>query len=254
MHDLAREGWLSSRVAAALLGVVLVAGPDPRCAETLAQEPRHEDREGLIDAVPQPGGADADPGEEAPPPTRRQRSARGWRHLGEDGRHLITFPQRRTRKGVLATSAVLGGVSLLILLDDEIRDEVQDARNPTADRWEERIEPFGAGLTTSLASIGVYVGGRLSNSDGAAETGRSMMESLLFTQLFTSVAKGAFGRRGPSGEARASDFFEGDTLFPSGHTSRAFALATVLAERHGKAAAWTAYPMAALVGPSAITF
>ena len=57
-------------------------------------------------------------------------------------------------------------------------------------------------------------------------------------------------------DARASDRFsyEDSGRFPSGHTSRAFTLATVLAERHGKVAAWIAYPLATLVGLSFETY
>ncbi|MDX1390246.1 MAG: phosphatase PAP2 family protein, partial [Acidobacteriota bacterium] len=45
------------------------------------------------------------------------------------------------------------------------------------------------------------------------------------------------------------EFFSDDgTAFPSGHTWRVFAVATVLAERHGKVAAWIAYPVATLAG------
>ena len=79
-------------------------------------------------------------------------------------------------------------------------------------------------------------------------TAATAFEAYLWTFVITSAAKAAFGRERPSGDADAHGFFEGDTIFPSGHTSRSFAIAAVLADRHGRVAAWIAYPTAALIG------
>ena len=89
--------------------------------------------------------------------------------------------------------------------------------------------------------------GKLIRHENTAETGRALIESLLFTELLGTAAKGLFGREGPDG-GEALDFFENGSAFPSGHTWRAFVVATVLAERHGKVAAWIGYPIATLVG------
>ena len=189
----------------------------------------------------------ADSGDSAQPPQKKE-----WRtgldNLKSDGIYLLTFPKRGTRKGVITASAVLGGIAVLIMLDDEIREEVQEARNDTLDRWEERIDPFGDPKTTTLAAGLIYATGALADSEQAEETGKALMEALLFTELFKSAGKKLTGRSPPGAESNASDFFGGDGIFPSGHTARAFAFATVLAERHGKVAAWVAYPIATLVG------
>jgi membrane-associated phospholipid phosphatase len=189
--------------------------------------------------------------EEPAKPNRRslgERWSNGARHLGQDARYLVTFPGRPTKRGWAKTGAVMGGVVLLMLFDDEIREEVQEARNDTLDRWERRIEPLGKGEMDALGSLLVYLGGRLAKSERVAGTGRALLESLLFTQAATTSTKGLFGRNPPGGGARGSEWFEEGTVFPSGHTSRAFAVATVLAERHGRAAAWTGYSLATLVG------
>jgi membrane-associated phospholipid phosphatase len=179
-----------------------------------------------------------------------QRLAVGWSNLKDDGRYLLTFPRRRTRKGVVTASAVGAGVVLLVFLDDEIREEVQEERSRSLDRWERRIEHFGHARNTALGALAVYGGGRLFHSERAAETGRCLVEALVFTEGFTLTAKGALGREQPGEGTRASDFFEGGSFFPSGHTARAFAFATVLAERHGRPASLIAYPVATLVGLS----
>ncbi len=174
----------------------------------------------------------------------------GLRNVGDDARYLVTFPTRITRRGVLMTSAFGAGLAGLILLDQEIHD---------GNRGEERldaideVEQLGGFFQTHLAVLAAYGSGRLAHHEPTIETSRAMMEALLFTDLIGGVGKAVFGRNGPD-DSRASEWFSsGDSgRFPSGSTARAFTLATVLAERHGKVAAWISYPLATLVGLSLI--
>jgi hypothetical protein len=174
------------------------------------------------------------------------------RNLRKDGIYLLTSHKRRTPSGVARTSAVAGGVILLVFLDDEIREEARQSRNDSVDRWEDRIEPLGHARTTSLAALSIYTVGKATGNERTAETGRCLIESLFFTETIKSVAKGLTGRNPPGDGARANEFFEGGGIFPSGHTARAFAFATVLSERYGDRVGWVAYPLATLVGLSRI--
>jgi hypothetical protein len=211
------------------------------CPNVTADSKREEQR-----AVDGPAGAIPTTSSAKPPLKERRRAGLG--NLKSDGIYLLTFPKRRTRRGVATASAVLGGIAILILLDDEIRDEVQEARNDTLDRWESRIEPFGNAKTTTVAAGLVYAAGALTEKENIEETGKTLAEALLFTEVLKSAGKGLTGRAPPGPDTRASAFFEGGNYFPSGHTARAFTFATVLAERHGRKAAWVAYPLATLVG------
>jgi membrane-associated phospholipid phosphatase len=184
------------------------------------------------------------------PEDRPRRPVReALRTFAADGRYLVTFPARATRRGVLATAGVLVGTALLIGHDDEIRQEViaSDRRGP--DRLAAKLEPLGR-LHVEAAGLGLlYAAGRWRGEPRIASTAATAFEAYVWTTIITSTAKGAFGRERPSsGEADAHDFFEGGTIFPSGHTSRSFAIAAVLADRHGRGAAFTAYPLAALIG------
>jgi hypothetical protein len=215
-----------------------VAGDEPRAEpseDPASEEPATAAAEGDDEATSETPNAK---------PTRKERFHNGVRHTLADAKYLVTFPARPTRKGVITASAVVGGVVVLYLLDDQIRDQVQENPNDNLDLF----EPLGNGQVTAFGSLGVYLGGKLSGSEEVTETGRALIESVFFTQLFTMTFKGLTGRDGPSDSADADDFFGGGSAFPSGHTSRAFAIATVLAERYGKIAAWIAYPLATLVG------
>ncbi len=187
--------------------------------------------------------------EEAPRPTEG-RSKAALAHLGDDARYLITFPKRPTPRGIAFTCALGGSITALVFADEGIRSEIQERRTPSLDRWERRFEPLGSIRNTTLASLAVYGAGRLIAHEATAETGRSLLEALLFTEAFDLAAKGFFGREPPGHGNTATEFFHGGSVFPSGHTAHAFAVATVLAERHGRVAAWLAYPLAAAVGLS----
>lgn len=182
----------------------------------------------------------------------RDRLRAGARNLGSDALYLVTFPTRATRRGVGATAAAGAGIVALVFLDERIRDEIRERRSPSLDRWERRVEPMGSIKDVALASLAVYGAGLAADSPRAAETGRALIESLAFTTGCDMTAKAIFGRAPPGGSNRARDFFHGGSYFPSGHAATAFAWATVLAERHGRAAAWIAYPLAAAVGLSRV--
>ena len=190
------------------------------------------------------------PGTTGQDATLKERFKAGARNVRDDGVYLLTFHKRVTRKGVAAAAWTGGGIGALILLDDEIRREVQERASPSSDQWARRVEHLGDARNTALGALAAYGAGRLFGHEPTAETGRALLEALLFTETIDMAAKGLFGRARPGDGNRASDFFHGSSSFPSGHTSRAFAVATVLAERHGPIAAWIGYPLATLVGLS----
>lgn len=181
-------------------------------------------------------------------PPLKERWKNGWRNVGDDARYLVTFPSRPTKKGIGATVGVLAAVGLVMVYDQKIRDEVQEQRSATTDQWESYLEPMGR-LLVQMGVFGlVYAGGRAAKDEEATETARALIEAVSMTEVATYAGKLAFGRTEPSDLHNAGQFFEGGKRFPSGHASRAFAVATVLSERYGPKVAWFAYPLAALVG------
>jgi membrane-associated phospholipid phosphatase len=188
--------------------------------------------------------APASAAEEAPHASFRE----AFRTFAADGRYLVTFPARANARGAWATAGVLAGTALLIGRDDEIRREVTESDRRGPDRLAARFEPLGR-LHVEAAGLGLfYALGRARGDAGMASTAATAFEAYLWTTILTSAAKGAFGRERPSEGVDAGDFFGDDTIFPSGHTSRSFAIAAILADRYGRRAALTAYPVAALIG------
>jgi len=113
------------------------------------------------------------------------------------------------------------------------------------ERWEDRkglgttatIGSFiGGPVPVSLGAV-LYALGRGTSSSTMAQTGREVIRAVLVSGGLTAVAKGIVGRKRPFASPGDADQFEPGlgfsnpafASFPSGHTSAAFATATVLA-------------------------
>jgi hypothetical protein len=173
---------------------------------------------------------------------------KAWRVFLDDGKYLFTFPRRPTKKGVILTSSWLAVTGYLITRDEDIREWVWENRNETSGKLERIFEPIGRAETGILFTGGTYLIGRWSNRPKLKKTGAVAFEAWLYTGAVTAAAKGLFAREGSSDPESTGQFWEGGDIFPSGHTSRTFAIAAVFAESYGKKAAWIGYPIAGLVG------
>ena len=185
-----------------------------------------------------------------PPPRRTLREA--CRTFAADGRYLITFPARAKVKGAWLTAGVAAATALAINRDEEVRAQVLESDGRTARRVATKFEPLGRYEVEAAALGTLYLIGRRTGDARLVSTAATAFESYLWAGIITSVSKGAFGRERPGLGSEEGRFFAGDTIFPSGHTTRSFAVAAVLAERHGRRAALIAYPVAALIGLSTV--
>lgn len=185
----------------------------------------------------------------AEPPLPRKSFREACRTFFDDGGYLFTFPKRTTPKGAWLTAGVVAGTLLLVERDDAIRSHViEEPHSSRADTVADIFEPLGRSYVEAAALGIAWAAARGMRRPHAVSTAATAFEAWLWTLVITSGAKAAFGRAEPTGDHDAHGFFEGGTIFPSGHTSRSFAIAAVLADRYGPRAAWIAYPVAALVG------
>lgn len=189
--------------------------------------------------------ADLAPGGE----TARERGPlrRGVRILAEDAGAVFSAPARWKRRGWLAFAGIAAGTALLIGRDAEIREEVRGSDAPDRSEAADRIEWLGRPEVGAALPWASYAVARLLGSRRFQETSLVAFEAWILTAAATAALKGATARLGPT-DGEENDFWKGGDFFPSGHTSRTFAIAAVFAERHGRRAAWIAYPVASLVG------
>ena len=166
------------------------------------------------------------------PPTRWEQST--WQDIGLVG------------LAVVGTSAVL---------DRPIQNAVQRNRNRTLDKVTQVFEPFGAEYSLAVLG-GFYLAGEVDDNPKATAVAQDgLAASLIASGLITPALKLAFGRSRPSQDEGTHRFrpFGGNGSFPSGHTTQAFAVASVIAAHYEPL--WikaTAYGVASLVGYSRV--
>lgn len=178
-----------------------------------------------------------------------------------DTKQIIASPFHWKGKQWLTFAGLAGVTTVVYIYDKDIYNFFKDNKTETAETISKYfIEPWGSGLY-SIPLLGVIylTGHKNSRHRNVALTG---LKAFIISGASAMVAKQIFHRHRPS-QADPPDpyLWEGPfnfetqyTSFPSGHTTTAFAVASVLA--HGyKDKIWigiTSYSVAALVGLSRI--
>ena len=136
-------------------------------------------------------------------------------------------------------AATGGTIITLMVADREFQRWVgRDTEKSLNDDFWDFPTSYGIVQYANLFSLGTYATGLLVDSDELRTTGRLLFESLSLSGASVITLRYLFGRSRPYGETRSWDFnwFEWSNkiqAFPSGHTTVAFAVSTVLAERIG---------------------
>ena len=162
-----------------------------------------------------------------------------FKGIFSDIAYTATSPSRWDRADWIMAGSIAVGTGFFIGLDEEIRDVFEDNRSSTTDDFANLFEPFGNGAFTVPALATVYFLSHFHENEKAKRTALIATESFLITGLYTSILKYSFGRHRPR-TGNSSTSFDGFSTnknynsFPSGHTSTAFAIATVVANQYEK--------------------
>jgi membrane-associated phospholipid phosphatase len=150
-------------------------------------------------------------------------------------RYALTSPLRWDKADWTTASIVAGVTGVFFVLDDDVNEEVKSSRSTTTDSIADVFEPFGNAAFTLPAMMGFYIYGNFWENEKVERTALLAVESFLVTSLFTGVIKVVMGRTRPFDGAPADEFkgpSTGNNAFPSGHTSTAFAVATIVANEY----------------------
>jgi hypothetical protein len=156
----------------------------------------------------------------------------------------------QTREWELFSLSV-AGIGVVSLADGRVRDSERHNHSAFADNISRDFEPLGAGGAFGVLGA-FYLESLVRHDDRAravAEDG--LAASLIAGGLITPAVKYVAGRNRPRDAARTYDFkpFSGQSSFPSGHTTEAFAVASVVAYEYDSPWVKTlAYGSATLVG------
>jgi membrane-associated phospholipid phosphatase len=127
---------------------------------------------------------------------------------------------------------VLGGLSLLTLVDEPAQRFTQDNRNSHSNDVAHAFRHLGQPEVYGTITLGIVGAGLLSGNPEVTRAGGRLAATLLLAGAATTGLKLAIGRTRPNETLNAYEFhpFSGEDAMPSGHTSIAFALATALAD------------------------
>ena len=157
----------------------------------------------------------------------------------------------------LGLGLVVAGVAAATTLDQRVLDLVQDHRTSSTRHLANLARGGGSPLGWGGGIVAAtYLAGLVTGAKGIRETGFEMAEAGLLSGIVSGTLRFAIGRSRPEEDKGSRDFhpFAGGLnagSMPSGHTTFAFALASVASERV-RGLGWVAYPLATLVGYSRI--
>lgn len=129
------------------------------------------------------------------------------------------------------------------IFDEDVRKISQKSQTKANDKLYSFTNEFGNTIYPMILSGGIYLGGLFFKEDGIRITGRLCFEGLLLAGITTTISKIVFGRARPYTNEGIYKFhffqFKDEYFsFPSGHTTVAFTMASVLSRRINT---WWAY-------------
>lgn len=184
----------------------------------------------------EPATAEAQPSPAPDGAGRRDDGRRTVRRLPENlGRGLVGVFHRDNVVPLILGSVAAGGASML---DNEVRE---DAANPGSD-FGKAINGGAGPLVISAIELGMFTAGRFTEGSRFRAVTYDLLDASVINIGYTELLKTAIRRERPDGQDNKS--------FPSGHTSNAFAVASVLERHYGWKAGVPAYAAAVAVGYS----
>lgn len=179
------------------------------------------------------------------------------KHYWTDSRDWITAPVRWQGDDWLKLGAAGVATLALITIDQPVNDFFRKNQDPVLNDISAALEPLGTYYALAAAG-GLAVHGWLAQNHRSRSTGLLAAESFVLSTLLVRIPKIAAGRSRPNAWWNPDPYewrgpFTGKS-FPSGHTTSAFAVASVIAYQY-RDTKWipvTAYSLAGLAGLSRI--
>jgi len=151
--------------------------------------------------------------------------------FGSDVTHLVSSPVRWKRSDYVKFTGVAASFGTTMLLDDEIREKVQNY-NGNLNDLADMFTSLGGGYGIGLLGGGLLIG-YLSGNDELKHLSLRTCESALISSGLTYLIKMTAGRKRPylkegPYEWTGPNMEAGRMSMPSGHTTFAFAVASYL--------------------------
>ncbi len=170
---------------------------------------------------------------------------------GRAAAHAATAPLRWGRGDLGTLGLAAGSLALVSVLDATGREVMEESRSEAGDRAEEAVEPFGRMRGAQVVGA-LYAAGVVLDDDRLrAVAAEAVASGVVAAGIFQPALAGATGRSRPRSGRSVRSFapFSGSISFPSGHTTAAFSVASVIAAEYPHPAVRVAaYGLASAVG------
>jgi len=186
----------------------------------------------------------------SPPPTLEHEF---FKNILRDQKAIWTAPFHLKHNDMSWLAPIGMGTAALIVTDQQTGDELAESHRQLN---ASRVISYGGSLYGVATTAGAfYFVGRATHSERARETGILGAEALVDSAILVTAIKEITQRTRPSGGRSRSDFFDGGSSFPSGHSIEAWSLATVIANEYHdhRAVQIAAYGIASAVSISRFT-
>ena len=169
--------------------------------------------------------------------------------LARDARQIAAAPLGWNRSDWTKFGIGIAAIGGALLLDEELRQSVQRNSNGTTRSVADAVRPFGEEYSWGVLG-GFYLAGTVFKDDKAKAVAQdSLASGLIAAGVITPLLKATVGRNRPHETPSLFTRSANGRSFPSGHTTQAFALASVIASHYESPWIQTAaYTLAGLVG------
>ena len=153
-----------------------------------------------------------------------------FKNILQDQKAIWTAPlhiERSDMKWIVPGSI---GMMALFTTDRITGDEMAESDGQVG--VSKAISQIGAVYTLSAVAGTFYFLGREKHNARARETGLLSAEALVNSLIVEGALKGITQRSRPEGGHERSEFFHGGSSFPSGHSTQAWAVATIIASEY----------------------
>ena len=176
-----------------------------------------------------------------------------FKNILHDQKSIWTAPfhlERSDMKWVIPSSI---GMMALFTTDRITGDEIFESNSQV--NLSRHISDAGSIYALGATAATFYLIGRKTGDYRARETGLLSAEALVDSAIVEGVLKGVTQRARPADGVERSEFFDGGSSFPSGHSTQAWAIATVIANeyKHRTAVQIAAYGVASAVSVARVT-
>jgi hypothetical protein len=174
-----------------------------------------------------------------------------WYLVVLDVKEVFTAPARWDTRDWLVLGGIAAGIGTVAVFDEDIQRAIQRNRGNTVKDIFDGVEPLGNEYAIGVVGT-FYLAGEIFKNPRAKTTALDAISaSAIASGIVTNSLKYVIGRSRPIDREGAYSFqpFSGKDSFSSGHTSEAFALASVISEHYNYP--WvqvTSYGLASMVG------